>query len=442
MYRLFPIAFALGAWLLTTSTASAHFLFTRITPHAEAGRSVEVFFSEYATAGDPKFVGKIASTKLWVQSSPGKFEPLSVRKASDRLRAFLPAGGVAVIGKCEYGVLTRKVPFLLQYYPKAVSGDAKTVNDVKPLADVPLEIMATFGSDSVTLTALKDGKPVPEAEFTTVDDDLANDKLKADKSGRANWKPKEPGYYCVYTSVTIGQSGQHEGKSYSEIRRFATLSFPWPLVRTDPDAAAVEMFEKAIAARASWHDLPGFSARIEGVSDGRTFEGKVRIGADGAVDASLDDKTAAVWVEEQLGSIVLHRQASLRRERPVLYFADADDSHPHGRLLTFVGGKFASSYRVKNEQIMVVNRHIGGENMTITVLDNDKTAEGKFLPRSYTVQYWDAKDGRLTRTEAIQDTFRRVGKWDLPASHTVSTASGDGLVVRSFRLAEHELSKR
>src|SRR5262249_3591123 len=75
------------------------------------------------------------------------------------------------------------------------------------------------------------------------------------------------------------------------------------------------------------------------------------------------------------------------RGKPVLRFADAETDHPLGRLVAFEGGRFASSYRIKDRQIRVVNRDLGKRHMTITVLDNERTAEGRFLPRSYTVQY-------------------------------------------------------
>ena len=48
-------------------------LFVRIGPLAEAGRAAEVYFSEQAEAGDPRFIAKIADTKLWLQSAPGTF---------------------------------------------------------------------------------------------------------------------------------------------------------------------------------------------------------------------------------------------------------------------------------------------------------------------------------------------------------------------------------
>jgi hypothetical protein len=43
---------------------STHFLFIRIEPMAEGGRWAEVYFSDQAEAGDPKFVDNIASTQL------------------------------------------------------------------------------------------------------------------------------------------------------------------------------------------------------------------------------------------------------------------------------------------------------------------------------------------------------------------------------------------
>ncbi len=99
----------------------------------------------------------------------------------------------------------------------------------------------------------------------------------------------------------------------------------------------------------------------------------------------------------------------------------------------------ASSYRIKDHQIQVVNRRMGKRNMTITVLDNETNREGHFLPHSYVVQYWDAATGKLQSTETIQERWQRVGSWDLPALHSVMTASDGGLSVRSVRFSQTQL---
>src|SRR3954470_24309143 len=91
----------LAAWALLGNRADAHFLFVRVLPAAEGGRAAEVYFSELAEAGDPRFIDKIAGTRLWLQQTPGEFKPLAVHKTPDRLRAWVPASGsVLVVGRC------------------------------------------------------------------------------------------------------------------------------------------------------------------------------------------------------------------------------------------------------------------------------------------------------------------------------------------------------
>jgi hypothetical protein len=449
MNRRFIFWLSLVVCWLCGAEARAHFLFIRVGPPAEGGRFAEVYFSDQATAGDPHLLDKITQTQLWVQSDPGKFQPLKIHKGSDRLRASLPgsAGAVSVIGVCEYGVLQRgkKPPFLLRYYPKAVAGNPDEFKRLELRKEIPLEITTAVDGERIRLTAMRQGKPIPEAVFHTVASDLSNDKVTADRDGNASWKPPAAGYYAVYVSHTLKEEGTVGGKAYEEIREYATLAFTWPLVRKDADPEAVKLFEEALAARARWEKFPGFTAHIAGKVDGQFFEGEVTIDGKGEVQLETKERAAGAWAREQLESVALHRGAggsdspAAERPKPVLRFADDETDHPLGRLLIFEGGSFASSYRVKDRQILVVNRLMGKQNMTITVLDNERNREGAFLPRSFTVQYWDAATGELRRTETVQQRWQRVGSWDLPAEHTATNATSTGLSVRSFTLTRHQL---
>jgi hypothetical protein len=150
-------------------------------------------------------------------------------------------------------------------------------------------------------------------------------------------------------------------------------------------------------------------------------------------------------VEAQLGSLVMHRlprPSAPNHRKPVLRFDPARDDHPLGRLLIFEDGRFASSYRIRDKQIMVVNRHLGKENLTIIALENERNADGRFLPRCYAVHYWESGTGRLLRTETVRDRWQRVGEWDLPAVHEVTTATDAGLSVRRLSLSKHELARK
>jgi hypothetical protein len=431
---------ALTALLALAQAADAHFLFIRIRPPAEGGRHAEVYFSDQADVGDPRFIGKIAHTKLWVQTTPGEFSPLTAHKTPDRLRALVPAGGsIGVVGECTYGVLGKKTPFLLRHYPKAVAGNADDLAAFKPKANIPLEIQVRGKGDGLEFTALRNGKPVPNAQFIAVGVDLKDHKFTADESGNAAWKPTASGYFAVYTSQTLKEAGTHQGQKYEEIREFATLAFAWPLQPQGADAKAVALFQEAMDARASWHEFPGFSAEAAASADGRAWKGTVRVSAKGDVEVGGADEVVAPWVKDQLESITMHRLARPQSKPPVLRFADDERDHPLGRLLIFEGGTFASSYRVKDRQIMVVNRAMGKTNMTITIVENDLNADKKFLPRSYTVQYWNAQTGSPQRTETIQNRWTRLGAWDLPTQLTVVTASASGQSVRTLTLAMHRL---
>jgi len=185
--------------------------------------------------------------------------------------------------------------------------------------------------------------------------------------------------------------------------------------------------------------------RGRGELDGRAFSGKATVAADGQVSVDVDDEAARPWLQDRLESLAMHRlPAPAQGADPgfTLRFADDADEHPLGRLLLVQGGRMASSYRIKDGLIRVVNRNLGGRSMTLSVLVNEANSEGLVLPRQYVVHYWDVESGRLIRTETIQDQWVRTGLWDLPRSHAVATASDGGMSLRTVTLSGHALLKK
>lgn len=178
--------------------------------------------------------------------------------------------------------------------------------------------------------------------------------------------------------------------------------------------AATKLLADARAARALYHNFPGFGADIEVNLDGKTARGHVEVSEKGKATLTLDNADAAKWAKGTLEQIIGHRLSSGPDEETPCAFVDDDEHHPLGRAIRVLNDEFHSSYRIRDRQVIVVNRQMPGARFTITVLKNIVTKENKFLPASYIVNTWDSKTDALTSSEAHHQTWQRIGAYDLP----------------------------
>lgn len=145
---------------------------------------------------------------------------------------------------------------------------------------------------------------------------------------------------------------------------------------------------------------------------------------------SLDEETKS-WLNEQAMSVIAHRRggdfAKGDGRHPITF--GEDDNSPAGRRVV-LNDSMKSSYRVRNGQVVEVDRTMADSHFVITVLETTKTPDGKFLPRHFTVTYFDAKSGALKRTETFTDEYKQVeGVW-FPASRRVVRAENGKVATR------------
>ena len=205
------------------------------------------------------------------------------------------------------------------------------------------------------------------------------------------------------------------------------------------DPAATKLLSDARAARALYHDFPGFHADIEANLDGKTTRGQVEVSDKGKVALKLDNTNAAKWAKNTLEQIIGHRLSSGPEEETPCSFVDQDEHHPLGRAIRVLNDEFHSSYRIRDRQVIVVNRQVPGARFTITVMENLLTAEKKFLPVFYVVNTWDAKTNALTSSETHYQIWQRIGAFDLPKQTLTVKAAADKLVSRSMKLSNIHL---
>jgi hypothetical protein len=226
-----------------------------------------------------------------------------------------------------------------------------------------------------------------------------------------------------------------------------------------PDPAATKLLAEARAARAQWENFPGFRAKLTINIEGRVTKGtvevspkgKVTVKANGAKPEDMD------WARGELSQVVGHRLGGGAGSDTPCAFLDDNKDHPLGRSLRVLNDEFHSSYRVRDRQILVVNRQMNDSRFTITVMENKLNREKKYLPACYVVNSWDTKTEALTSSASYHHTWKRVGDFDLPASVTVMTAKPGGKPhqpgfagnlppggqsTRSLRLTVHDLLKQ
>ena len=457
MKRMWSVALLLAA----AAPARAHFVWLLPAEPGAKEPGVRLIFSDGLEPDRPELLKKVAHTKLFARGADGKEVAVKAGEGKDALNVALPDGKLyEVAGVCRYGVTQRGStgPFLLNYYPKAFAGLGRWQRGpeafLQPWGKLPLEIVPVLDAEGSAVRVFWQGEPLAGAEVALLvpgEDKPVEGKTDAGGTFLLT-APKKAGLYGVRARHTEKKAGELDGKKYTEVRHYATLVLRVPgppaargagtaAVKEKPaaDAAATKLLADARAARATWENFPGFSADVEVTLDGKVTRGQVEVGAKGDVTLKLEKGAAAEWARPTLRSIVGHRLDSSADLDTPCAFADGNAHHPLGRAIRVLNDEFHSSYRIRDRQVIVVNRALRDTRFTITVMENRRNAEKKFLPVSYVVNTWAAEGGALRSSATHHQTWQRVGPFDLPQTATVVTASAGKLEARGLRLSNFRL---
>jgi hypothetical protein len=185
---------------------------------------------------------------------------------------------------------------------------------------------------------------------------------------------------------------------------------------------ATKLLKEARAARAIWEKFPGFSANLVVNHNGKITKTQVQVQENGKVTVNLDDADTKKFVRDQVASLVGHRLGGAPAKDTPCAFADQDTSHPLGRKIVVLNDAMGSSYRVKDDQLMQVNRKMKDARFTIIVTKNDMTPEKKYLASDYVVHTWKNDTNQLLSSWTFHHTWKRVATFDLPDTVTIVIA--------------------
>ena len=195
------------------------------------------------------------------------------------------------------------------------------------------------------------------------------------------------------------------------------------IVKADP--AAYNLLKEA---RSSSRNFPesfgGYSANVTFNDNGTVYRGTVDYTPKDELKFEMKGlaEDLSKKLEGDLNSLISHRRGGDFTKGdgryPITY--GEDDKSPIGRLL-LLNDEMNSSYRIRDNQVVQVNRTFSGETILINILETTPTENGQFLPRQFAVTYVDPKTGAIKRTQAFTDKYELVGGAWLPKSRRVIT---------------------
>src|SRR5688572_14218894 len=166
------------------------------------------------------------------------------------------------------------------------------------------------------------------------------------------------------------------------------------------EPTAEQLMRKAHDGRAVLTAFPGFAADIVATQNGVSAKGTLAVAADGKLTLKLDQTANQEWTQRTLSSFVNHRLAADDAIANV-EFADQEAAHPLGRLLKSKDAADHSQWRVQGDIMTEVHRIMGKSRMIISVVDVNRTADGKHLPKSYNVTTWNADTGAIESSRQV-----------------------------------------
>ncbi|APD47366.1 DUF3386 domain-containing protein [Synechococcus sp. CS-602] len=223
-----------------------------------------------------------------------------------------------------------------------------------------------------------------------------------------------------------------------------TISAP---ASTAPGTDLRELFQAAYQNRYTWEPgFGGYAGRCVWEQEGQRAEGRFMVGADLKANVEgIDDETISKAVGSQLWEVCIHR---VRRSFEQTHGANtftAGDTNEVG-VEVIVGGKNSGDrYRIANDVVTMVHRHIHGTVVTIYTGSTTDTGAG-YLSHTYSSLYTDPASGAAKGGKSsFTDTFVPLGgqgPWVLServiATEAFSGADGESQPAsrQTFRFEE------
>lgn len=188
--------------------------------------------------------------------------------------------------------------------------------------------------------------------------------------------------------------------------------------------SARDFFRAAYENRYTWdNNFPGYTAQVTFKKDDQVFTGQVRVNPDMKAEVfDVEDEEAKKLIHSQLWETAIHR---VRRSfedthgKNTFSFGDTDET---GAVELLMGGQAEGDrYKVRDNEVTHVHRHIHGVVVTINTFSSHKTGEG-YLSHCYDSVYHDPKTGEQKGGKSVfEDNYEKVGDYFILTERIIRT---------------------
>ncbi len=211
---------------------------------------------------------------------------------------------------------------------------------------------------------------------------------------------------------------------------------------TATQASARELLQAAYENRYTWDkNFPGYTADVTYKTGDRQFQGQARVSPDlkGSV-SGIDDESAAKAISNQLWEVAIHR---IRRpfeqthSENTFSYGETDDT---GAVEILVGGKGEGDrYKLRNNEVCMVHRHIHGVVVTIHTFSSHDTGAG-YLSHRYDSVYHDPQTGAQKGGRSVfTDEYENVGDYVILNRRLIETETDQGPQTQEFQFSNIQL---
>jgi Protein of unknown function (DUF3386) len=206
--------------------------------------------------------------------------------------------------------------------------------------------------------------------------------------------------------------------------------------------SARELFQAAYENRYTWEpNFPGYTATVEFKHGDRVLTGTVAVKANLSAEVTgIEDEEAQKSILGQLNEVAIHR---VRRTFEATHGKNTfsyGETDATGAVEILMGGKSEGDrYKLRNNEVCHVHRHIHGIMVTIDTFSSHDTGAG-YLSHRYDSIYADPKTGEIKSGKIVfEDNYQKVGNYQILSQRIIQAEENGQPTTTEFNFTNIEL---